>query len=72
MSDDDPEVVAVARDWLRKADGDWTAARLLLEGGGPAWTVCFHAQQEAERLLMHADRVREFVRSVLPRELLEP
>jgi HEPN domain-containing protein len=49
MSARDPEVLAVARDWLRKADGDLEAARLLLVGGGPAWIVSFHAQQAVEK-----------------------
>jgi HEPN domain-containing protein len=136
MSDRDPEVLAVAREWLEVADGDLAAARLLLSGGGPAFTVCFHAQQavekyvkallvlngarfgkthdigvllellpvaqrppldpkaafeltrsavasrypeatapsedEARRLLQYVVQVREFIRTVLPPDLLEP
>jgi HEPN domain-containing protein len=38
-----------ARQWLAKADSDLTAARRLLEAGGPYDAVCFHAQQAAEK-----------------------
>ena len=136
MSDQDPEVIAVIREWLSKAEGDLASARLLLKGGGPAWAAGFHAQQsvekyikavlvlngtrfgrthdigellallplaqrppldaeaafeltrsavasrypdateptseEAERLLGHVARVREFVRTILPPALQEP
>jgi HEPN domain-containing protein len=64
MSDLDPEVLAVAGEWLRKADDDLRAARLLMEGGGPAWTVSFHAQQAIEKyikslLVVNSVRVRK-------------
>jgi HEPN domain-containing protein len=42
---------AHARAWLAKADSDLTAARRLLEHGGPYDAVCFHAQQAAEKAL---------------------
>lgn len=51
MSERDPEVVAVAREWLDVAEGDLAAARLLLNAGGPAFAVCFHAQQAVEKYL---------------------
>jgi HEPN domain-containing protein len=51
MSDPDPEVLEVAREWIQVAEGDLAAARLLLNAGGPAFTVCFHAQQAAEKYL---------------------
>ena len=133
---DRAEVMAVVREWLGKAEGDLTSARVLLSGGAPTWAICFHAQQavekyikallvlqgthfgkthdigellellplaqrppldaeaaveltrsavasrypdmteptseEAERLLGHVARVREFIRTVLPPDLQEP
>ena len=41
--------VSHARRWLSKAESDLTAARRLLEAGGPYDAVCFHAQQAAEK-----------------------
>ena len=40
-----------ARQWLKKAESDLTAARRLLDGNGQYDAVCFHAQQAAERAL---------------------
>lgn len=40
-----------ARQWLAKAESDLTAARRLLDVGGPYDAVCFHAQQAAEKAL---------------------
>ena len=37
--------------WLAKAGSDLTAARRLLDLGGPYDAVCFHAQQAAEKAL---------------------
>ena len=41
--------VSHSRQWLAKAESDLTAARRLLDVGGPFDAVCFHAQQAAER-----------------------
>ena len=43
--------VAHARGWFKKADSDLTAARRVLETGGPFDTACFHSQQAVEKLL---------------------
>jgi HEPN domain-containing protein len=51
MSDRDPEVVAVAREWLQIAERDLAAARVLLGAGGLTRAVCFHAQQAVEKYL---------------------
>ena len=43
---------AVVRAWFRKADNDLTAAEQILRmGEPPADTICFHAQQCAEKYL---------------------
>jgi HEPN domain-containing protein len=40
------------REWLRKAEDDYLAARKLAKGGDPLPDqVCFHCQQSAEKLL---------------------
>ena len=46
-------VIAVVREWLRKADHDLTAAAHVLTLGEdcPTDTVCFHAQQCVEKHL---------------------
>ena len=48
-----PAVITVIREWLAKADNDLkTAAHTLTLGRGtPTDTVCFHAQQCAEKYL---------------------
>ena len=39
-------------DWVEYAEQDWEAAKLLLRGKKPLTTsVCFHAQQAAEKYL---------------------
>ncbi len=49
MNDQSREAVA---EWLTKARNDWAAVEILLASGrAPAETVCFHAQQYAEKLL---------------------
>jgi len=40
-----------ARAWLAKAVSDLTAARRLVDAGGPYDAVCFHAQQAGEKAL---------------------
>ena len=40
-----------ARDWFAKADTDFKSARLLAELPGPPETICFLAQQGAEKYL---------------------
>ena len=48
MSGIDPAVAA----WLRKAENDLKNIRASLQSGDPAWdTVCYHAQQAAEKSL---------------------
>jgi HEPN domain-containing protein len=46
-------VIAVVREWLEKADNDLRNAvhTLTLGAEGPTDTVCFHAQQCAEKYL---------------------
>jgi HEPN domain-containing protein len=53
MLADDPELVAVVRLWLRKAENDLVAATITLRAGreAPADTVCFPAQQCVEKCL---------------------
>jgi HEPN domain-containing protein len=48
-----PEVLEVARDWVRKAEEDLTNAEyvLTLKEHCPLGTVCFHCQQCAEKYL---------------------
>jgi len=49
----DPDaVVAIARQWLERAESDLAAARLVLDAGtiGP-WVAAFHAQQAAEKAI---------------------
>lgn len=43
--------VPVARGWFKKADSDLASGKLLLAGGGPFDTACFHAQQAVEKYL---------------------
>lgn len=40
-----------ARGWFLKADSDITAAERVMAGSGPYDSVCFHAQQAAEKYL---------------------
>jgi len=48
MSGLDPAVAA----WLRKAENDLKNIRASLQSSDPAWdTVCYHAQQAAEKTL---------------------
>ncbi|MCX8091701.1 MAG: HEPN domain-containing protein, partial [Verrucomicrobiae bacterium] len=48
MSSRDPAVEA----WARKAENDRKNIRASLQSGDPAWdTVCYHAQQAAEKYL---------------------
>ena len=43
---------AAVEAWLRKADNDFKNIRASLASADPAWdTVCFHAQQAAEKCL---------------------
>jgi len=42
---------ASARDWFAKADTDFKSARMLAELSGPPETICFLAQQGAEKYL---------------------
>jgi HEPN domain-containing protein len=48
-----PEVTEVLRRWVRKAEHDLEAARLILAGGSncPYDTACFHCHQAAEKYL---------------------
>ena len=48
-----PEVTEVLRQWVRKAEHDLEAARLILaaETHCPYDTVCFHCHQAAEKYL---------------------
>ncbi len=43
--------VALAQGWFRKAESDMTTAQTMLASPGPYDTVCFHAQQAAEKYL---------------------
>lgn len=50
MFADNPDVVAVLRQWVRKAEEDMlVAAQLLKVKHIPASSVCFHAQQCVEK-----------------------
>lgn len=40
-----------AIEWLEKAEGDLTVARLIHDHGGPAELGCYHCQQAVEKLL---------------------
>lgn len=40
-----------ARGWFRKAESDLSTGKRTLESDGPYDTVCFHAQQAAEKYL---------------------
>lgn len=40
-----------ARQWFAKADTDFTSARMFADRSGPAETICFLAQQGAEKYL---------------------
>ena len=44
-------VADLVRGWLRKAESDLTSAGLCLGAGEALDTVCFHAQQAAERFI---------------------
>ncbi len=44
-------VADLVRGWLRKAESDLTSAELCLDAGKALDTVCFHAQQAAEKLI---------------------
>lgn len=48
-----PETLALVRQWLEKAEDDLRNAEhtLLMKKNCPYWTVCFHAQQCAEKYL---------------------
>lgn len=41
----------LARGWFLKGDSDLATATLVVSGGGPYDTACFHAQQAAEKYL---------------------
>lgn len=41
----------VVEGWFKKADSDFSAAQATLNTEGPYDTVCFHAQQGAEKYL---------------------
>ena len=47
------QILATVREWVEKAEGDLENARLVLRVGErcPSETVCFHAQQCAEKYL---------------------
>lgn len=47
------QILATVREWVEKAEGDLENARLVLRAGKrcPSETVCFHAQQCAEKYL---------------------
>jgi HEPN domain-containing protein len=53
MLADDPELGAVVRLWIQKAENDLAAATIMLRAGreAPTDTVCFHAQQCVEKCL---------------------
>ena len=81
-----PEVAQVVRQWVERAEEDLVNAEhtLTLEENCPVGTVCFHAQQcaekylkalliirtEAEEAVAMARKVREQIRSHLPPEVL--
>ena len=44
-------VVDLVRGWLLKAESDLTNAELCLDAGKALDTVCFHAQQAAEKFI---------------------
>lgn len=44
-------VADLVRGWLLKAESDLTSAELCLDAGKALDTVCFHAQQAAERFI---------------------
>src|SRR5437016_13963878 len=60
---DREKVLLVVREWLDKAQGDLQAAAHLLSLGPkcPCFTVCFHAQQWAEK----------YMKAMLARELID-
>ncbi|RRR69708.1 MAG: HEPN domain-containing protein [Candidatus Viridilinea halotolerans] len=45
------EHIDLVRGWFRKGDSDLKSAKLIVSGEGPFDTVCFHAQQAAEKYL---------------------
>lgn len=56
--------VDLAKEWVMKADSDLANARYILETDGPFDTVCFHAQQGAEKYLkaflgLHGRRIKK-------------
>lgn len=47
-----PEALEVAQRWLKKADTDLRTIKILMASANPPFeSVCFHAQQAAEKLL---------------------
>ena len=46
-----PDEVQLARGWFLKAESDLNTAQHIVESNGPYDTVCFHAQQAAEKYL---------------------
>jgi len=68
---DKPEAIEVARRWISKAEHDRTNAKHTLKLGSdcPFDTVCFHAQQYAEKYLkailvmhlVHFPRIHDMV-----------
>jgi HEPN domain-containing protein len=65
MPENDPAAI-IAHEWVQKADGDLRTATVTLTLGAdcPAETVCFHAQQSAEKYLK---ALLVFKRIVFPR-----
>lgn len=63
MIEQHDEAIDTSEDWLRYAEQDFVAAERLLEPPALPGTVCFHAQQAAEKALkayliwLTADRV---------------
>lgn len=41
----------LAKGWFRKAESDLTTSKIIIKTEGPYDTVCFHAQQTAEKYL---------------------
>ena len=46
-----PDKLELARGWFLKAESDLSAAKIMVESNGPYDTVCFHAQQAAEKYM---------------------
>ncbi len=68
----DENRVAVAREWIQKAENDLKNAAHTLKMGSdcPTDTVCFHALSEARRAVAIARRMRREIRRLLPRKAL--